>query len=129
MSLFRRALENELINEQLADDEEFVAFDLDGTVAHYDGWIGPDVIGQPIPKTIRLIQAYLEKGVKVKIFTARLAIRSEADRKAIRDAISEWANTHVGQPLESTCIKSPRMIRYYDDRARQVIENDGELVL
>ena len=41
MNLLRLALENQLIEQELSDDnEEYIAFDLDGTAAEYDGWKG-----------------------------------------------------------------------------------------
>jgi len=129
MSLFKMALENQLIENELDDSEEYIAFDLDGTTAKYDGWKGIEHIGEPIEKTVRMIKAFLAKGVKVKFLTARVATADAAERRRAREVIAAWSKEHIGQELEATCIKDRMMVRQYDDRARQVIENEGDVVL
>lgn len=127
--LFRMALENQIIEQELDDEEvEWIAFDLDGTAAEYDGWKGVDHIGAPIPKTINMIKAFLAEGVKVKFLTARVATKDEAERNHAKGVIANWSLEHIGQALEATCIKDRHMVRQYDDRARQVIENEGKVV-
>lgn len=129
MNLLRLALENQLIEQELSDDnEEYIAFDLDGTVAEYDGWKGVEHIGAPIPKTIAMIKAFLAKGVKVKFLTARVATKNSEERELAKSTIAKWSKEHIGQALEATCIKDRMMVRLYDDRARQVIENEGEVI-
>ena len=124
------ALENQLIEQELSgEEEEWIAFDLDGTAAEYDEWRGIEHIGAPIPKTIAMIKAFLAKGVKVKFFTARVATKDDTEREQVKKIIANWATEHIGQALEATCIKDRYMVRQYDDRARQVIENEGEVVL
>lgn len=125
MSLLRLALEQQ-------DDElkagDTVAFDLDGTVAFYNGFKGAEHIGEPIPKAIALIKQFLEMGVEVIIFTARVACDSEVANDTARSYIEEWCVEHIGQKLFVTAMKLQRIKRYYDDRARQVIENLGIVV-
>lgn len=129
MNLLRLALENQLIEQELSDDtEEYIAFDLDGTAAEYDGWKGVEHIGAPIPKTIAMIKAFLAKGAKVKFLTARMATKDQEERELARTTIANWSQEHIGQALEATCIKDRMMVRLYDDRARQVIENEGEVI-
>ena len=129
MNLLRLALENQLIEQELSDDtEEYIAFDLDGTAAEYDGWKGVEHIGAPIPKTIAMIKAFLAKGAKVKFLTARMATKDQEERELARTTIANWSQEHIGQALEATCIKDRMMVRLYDDRARQVIENEGKVV-
>ena len=129
MNLLRLALENQLIEQELSDDnEEYIAFDLDGTAAEYDGWKGVEHIGAPIPKTIAMIKAFLAKGAKVKFLTARMATKDSEERELAKTTIAKWSQEHIGQALEATCIKDRMMVRLYDDRARQVIENEGEVI-
>ncbi len=130
MRLLRMALENELLEQELSkDQEEWIGFDLDGTVAEYDGWQGVTHIGAPIAKTITMIKAFLAQNVKVKIFTARVATTDIEERELAKKVIANWTTEHIGKALEATCIKDRFMVRQYDDRARQVIENEGEVVL
>jgi len=123
-SLFNHAFGFE--SEQ--DIPEWVAFDLDGTVAHYTEWKGIEHIGEPIPATIDLIKKHLEAGDIVKIFTARVSNEDEAENQKARDFIQEYTLKHVGQKLDVTCKKDKGMIKLYDDRAQQVIENTGIVV-
>lgn len=50
-------------------------FDLDGTLAKYDGWKGLDNIGEPIKPMVDLIKQMQAEGKTVKILTARVAPR------------------------------------------------------
>ncbi|MCK4828367.1 hypothetical protein KA005_72225, partial [bacterium] len=102
--------------------EHWFGFDLDGTLAHDNGWKGKDHIGEPIKKTVELIEKYLKDGKKVKIFTARAY-----DKKAI-PPIKAWLKINNLPQLEITNKKDPGMIMLYDDRAVQVRKNTGNLV-
>ena len=97
-------------------------YDLDGTIAEYAGWQGPDHIGKPIPSMIRRIQADLQNGIEVKIFTARASVPD------MIPAIEAWCIQHIGVKLPVTNIKDFGMTCLYDDRARQVLENRGIVV-
>ena len=50
-------------------------FDLDGTLATYDGWKGIDHIGEPVKPMVDLIRKMHDEGKVVKILTARVAPR------------------------------------------------------
>lgn len=50
-------------------------FDLDGTLAKYDGWKGIDHIGEPVKPMVDLIRKMHDEGKVVKILTARVAPR------------------------------------------------------
>lgn len=50
-------------------------FDLDGTLAKYDGWQGLDHIGEPVKPMVELIKRMHDEGKAVKILTARVAPR------------------------------------------------------
>jgi len=133
--LMRRALEEmnktlllSVALEELADVHEggCVAFDLDGTLAHYDGWKGEMHIGEPIAAMVERWKAYRDKGVKCIIFTARYS-EDPAKEMAMKQ-IQAWAHQHLGEIPEITNEKTPNIVRIYDDRARQIIENTGEVV-
>ena len=64
---------------------------------------------------------WIEKGVEVKIFTARAVYKDQV--KLIRDWLAE-----NGLPdLEITNIKTPGMMLIYDDRAVHVRRNEGKI--
>lgn len=56
-------------------------FDLDGTLAVYDKWRGIDHIGEPVEPMVDLLNGMRKEGKVVKILTARVAPRSNTDRK------------------------------------------------
>jgi hypothetical protein len=110
----------------------WVGVDLDGTLAIYDGWEGPEVIGPPVPAMLKLVKDLLKRGRKVKIFTARVTTdgtpeRAEEARKAMF-AIEAWCERHIGQRLEITNVKDFGMAILYDDRCRQVEVNTGRII-
>ena len=55
--------------------EGWYGFDLDGTLAKYDGWKGIDHIGEPVKPMVELIRRMYDEGKFVKIVTARVAPR------------------------------------------------------
>lgn len=105
----------------------WVGVDLDGTLAYYDGWRGPGHIGDPIPRMLDRVRFWLEEGTDVRIFTARVAVASQADEA--RMAITQWCYTHFGRALPVTCEKDPQMIELWDDRAIRVESNTGRMVM
>ncbi len=128
MSLFRESLETGVV--QMPEKKNgWIGFDLDGTIAHYDGWKGVYHIGQPIPSMIERIKSYLQNGYEVRIMTARVCNQqTQEDIVIAREAIEAWTQLHVGQVLAVTNEKDFKMIHLYDDRCRQVIENTGVIV-
>ena len=56
-------------------------FDLDGTLAEYDKWEGIDHIGEPVKRMVDLIKKMHAEGRVVKILTARVAPRANAEYK------------------------------------------------
>jgi hypothetical protein len=100
--------------------------DLDATLARYDGWRGADVVGEPIPLMVERVRGWLDQGIDVRILTAR-ASHDDFTEGGLQ-AIQIWCMRHLGQALPVTCVKDSGMVRLYDDRARQVIPNTGEVV-
>lgn len=106
----------------------WIGVDLDGTLARYDGWVGPCVIGEPVPIMVERVKAWLAAGREVKIFTARASgggRMSLAEVQVVRAAIKAWCVRHIGQELEVTNVKDYRMVELWDDRAVGVIPNTG----
>jgi len=110
---------------RLAKDKQWTGVDLDGTLAEYHGFKGPDIIGDPVPKMVAKVKKWLADGKTVKIFTARAAGKDSS--KAIK-AIKEWCKEHIGEELEVTCEKDHYMDELWDDRAVRVKKNDGTRV-
>jgi hypothetical protein len=97
-------------------------FDLDGTLAFYDGWKGDEHIGDPIPSMVTRVQAYLALGRECRIMTARMSA-GNVERQAF--LIGQWTLKHIGKVLPATCCKDYNMVELWDDRAVQVIPNTG----
>ena len=106
-------------------DGEWVGFDLDKTLAHYTTFKGPTVIGAPIPKMVDRAKQHLKDGDDVRILTARV---SDDKSGATRKAIGDWTEKHLGQRLQVTNRKDSKMKKLYDDRAVQVVPNEGTVV-
>ena len=104
----------------------------DGTLAHYvrGDWDkhGPTHIGEPVPRMVKRVRAWLAEGRDVRIMTARVCPDNERNMEDILHAISVWCKKHVGRILPVTCMKDPDMIILYDDRCIQVEPNTGRLI-
>lgn len=110
-------------------DNGWIGVDLDGTLAHYSGWRGETVIGEPVPAMVDRVKAWLRQGREVRIFTARVwDDEGRRDVVHVRSAIWNWTLEHIGQGLPITNIKDFKMVELWDDRAVQVIPNTGEPV-
>lgn len=103
----------------------YIAFDLDGTLAEYGGWQGPEHIGAPVPKMIERWKQHRAEGHECRIVTARV---SGPEKFAVRYAIRQWCREHLGEEPVVQCEKDYGMVILYDDRARQVIPNTGIVV-
>lgn len=105
----------------------WVGVDLDGTLAHYTGWKGPDHIGAPIPRTVELIRKLLEAGIQVKILTARCGPQTGGGQSAAHAifAIRAWCMKHLGRELSVTNEKDYHLMWLFDDRCSQVVQNSG----
>lgn len=104
----------------------WIGVDLDGTLAHYDGWKGEQHIGEPVPAMAARVRKWLADGLDVRIFTARVAIPDPMGRIKVRKVIDEWTLKYFGQILPVTCRKDYGMIELWDDRAVRVRLNTGE---
>jgi hypothetical protein len=104
----------------------WIGVDLDGTLAHYEGWLGPTHIGDPVKPMLARVRAWLEDGVDVRIFTARVSAADALERSQAEQAINEWCAHHLGRLIPITCVKDFGMVALYDDRAVSVVQNTGE---
>lgn len=104
----------------------WIGVDLDGTLAHYEGWKGINHIGDPIPAMLERVKNWIDEGKTVKIFTARVC-QEFKDDKSITKIIQDWCEFHIGVRLEVTCKKDWGMIELWDDRCVQVELNTGKL--
>jgi hypothetical protein len=95
----------------------WIGVDLDGTLAHYDRWRGPDHVGAPVRRMRRRVVDWLAEGRDVRIFTAR----TEESYPAIR----RWCVMQFHRELPITNVKDFGMVEFWDDRAVQVIPNTG----
>lgn len=102
--------------------EGWYAVDLDGTLAEYDGWKWTGYIGKPIPLMMERVKRWLDKGIKVKIFTARATDPEEIPY------IKKWLSDNGLPELEITNCKDYGTIEIWDDKARRVTINTGEEV-
>lgn len=99
----------------------WIGVDLDGTLAHYDGWKGVEHIGPPVPAMVDRVKAWRAEGREVRIFTARVHDRTTSTVAVIHD----WCETHLGERLPVTNVKDFGMVELWDDRAVAVEINTG----
>jgi len=105
--------------------QHWVGFDLDGTLSRDDGpghFLPPYPLGEPIPEMVAAVRSLLEAGVTVKIFSARAC---EPESVPV---IQAWAEKHGLGRLAVTNAKDFDLIRFYDDRAIQMLPNQGRAV-
>lgn len=111
----------------------WIGVDLDGTLAQYSGWQGPGHIGDPVPLMLMRVKDWLEHGLDVRIFTARVAPESlrcnNQTLSQVRETIWAWCDKHVGRRLPITHEKDLAMIALWDDRATEVVANTGVALL
>ena len=104
------------------EQKRWVGVDLDGTLSRDDAaghFLPPYPLGEPIPEMIAMVQSLLQAGITVKVFSARAC---EPESVPV---IQAWAEKHGLGRLEVTNQKDFDLIRFYDDRAIQVIPNQG----
>ena len=96
----------------------YACVDLDGTIADYAGWRGPDHFGAPLPGVRQALTTLREQGWVLIIFTTR------GDRDRVRGYLERHAipfdfiNENPDQP-PGTYSGKPFAHVYVDDRAVQ----------
>lgn len=108
----------------------WVGVDLDGTLATYNGW-GDGSIGEPVLPMVERVKAMLAEGVEVRIVTARACSKRDLDAGTLALDVTEvakiedWCEKNLGARLKVQFWKDFSMIQLWDDRAVQVIANEG----
>ena len=97
----------------------WIGVDLDGTLARADSWKGMTEIGEPVPLMVRRVRAWIDKGLTVKVLTARAC-----DPAGVA-ATQAWLVAQGLPALEVTDRKDFGMVELWDDRAIQVVHNTG----
>jgi hypothetical protein len=108
----------------LVAGHHWVGFDLDGTLSRTDNpghFAPPYPLGEPVPHMLQTARSLLDAGVTVKIFTAR------ACEPEMVPVVQAWTEKHGLGKLEVTNQKDYNLIRFYDDRAIQIIPNEGKV--
>jgi hypothetical protein len=101
--------------------------DFDGTMAYYDKWEGPEVVGEPIPCMIEKIKKALKDDHEVTVYSARLTASPEYgiyDPKIAKNTIDIFCLENFGQKLPVTNIKGPAD-EFWDDKCKRIILNTG----
>lgn len=107
--------------------KRIIAVDLDGTLAYYDGWKGIEHIGPVIPEVANAIERAQAEGAEVHLFTARVS--DPEDAAEAHQVISKWAEANHFNFASITAVKHKFFSEFWDDRAIQVIKNEGMFVL
>lgn len=110
------------IKQTTKSNKPWYGFDLDGTLAYWDGWKGIQHIGEPIPRMVQRLKDHIAKGDDCRILTARAA-----NPDAI-PFVQEFLVKINVPPLPITNEKDTMMECLYDDRVKQVQPNTGILI-
>ena len=103
--------------------KHWLGIDLDGTLAHFDDWEDIYTIGEPLKIMKDLLLMLHKKGIKIKIFTARVGEGDEAI-----EPIKQWLKKNGLPDLEVTNVKDMYCIEIWDDRVVQIEKNTGRLI-
>lgn len=96
---------------------------LDGTLAYYNVHGNINDIGDPIPNIKEKVLQWIKEGVIIKIFTARAYC--EKNKSFVR----KWLMLNGFPPtIEITNIKGIDCDLIFDDKAREVIMNTGDII-
>lgn len=104
----------------------WIGVDFDGTLVTYTSWNGGG-IGAPVPAMVERVRGWLAEGRDVRIVTARVAGDPD-DAVHQRELVAAWCIEHLGRELPVTCRKDYSLVELWDDRAVQVVPNEGRRV-
>ena len=127
------ALERIMNDVKYADPTKaWIGCDLDGTLAKYDGWKGWQHIGEPVEKMVLKLKSYMERGLTVKIWTARCSkvslARSNVTFEQMAKVIQDWTEKVFGKRLDVVTEKDCDMLFCFDDSIMQVEPNTGNII-
>lgn len=123
-------IKSKMNKEELKKQFDYIGVDFDRTLAYHDDKMTTTKLGDPIPLMLERVKRWIAQGIKVKIFTARVAPRSwepEYDIPAITKDIQDWCEANGLPRLEVTCIKDAFMREIWDDKAVRVLANEGKI--
>jgi len=103
---------------------KWIGVDLDGTLAKYDRWRGPEHIGEPVSIMVLRVKNWLKAGRDVRIFTARIVGPNAYIAKRV---IERWCKRYIGVILPITNRKDQNMEILFDDKAVHVGLNTGRI--
>jgi len=107
----------------------WIGVDLDRTLATYERWEGPGVIGEPVPEVVEAVRYALTLGYEVRVFTARVSPSHHPNEILVAIvAIRDWTTRVFGRELKATFVKDADMIEVWDDRAVGVEPNTGRFL-
>lgn len=132
----RKMKDDNAVRRERLKHSGWIGVDFDGTLAHYDKWVGWNVFGKPIPAMVRRVRQWLDEGREVRILTARVGVEPDDvcrchvtgesyTNAQMASAVQDWTEKHLGERLTITCVKDAAMIELWDDRAVQVVANTG----
>ncbi len=94
-----------------------VAIDLDGTIAHYDGFKGEDIIGDPLPGAREFINILITSGFEIIIHTTR---GSEVTKRWLEVHEIPYHFINDNPRIRGGNQGKPIAVAYVDDRAVNV---------
>jgi hypothetical protein len=110
--------------------QKLIGIDFDSTLAHYEHWTTASDVGAPIPAMVEQVKQAMAQGDQFAIFTARANPGDGSYEQMLSAteamlAIADWSQKVFGMLLPVTHEKSRFFDEIWDDRARQVVENEG----
>jgi hypothetical protein len=121
-----KVVTKESINEK---HQRTICYDLDGTLAEYNGWQGEEVIGEPIKNIVVDLKKEKENGSKIIIHTSRINLELHPDYTLEEqvELVKNWLNKN-GIPYDEIWqgIGKPMADRYVDDHS--VVVKDGKIM-
>lgn len=115
---------------RLADGPNgWIGVDFDRTLSQrgHDG--GNNMPGPAVPEMVARVKRWLDQGINVRIFTARVApLPTETGwfpPEEQHKILEAWCLEHLGQVLPITCSKDYFMKELWDDAVVAVEENTG----
>ena len=118
--------------QMYTNGKKWIGVDLDGTLAHDEGFVGFEYIGNPIPEMVERVKFWLSIGKDVRIFTARVSEPSDGKINEFYNPakavvwIDKWCINVFGRTLPVTNIKDADCEQIWDDKAIGVLKNTGK---
>lgn len=104
--------------------KETIAFDLDGTLAHYTEWKGLDHIGDPLPGTVKVVNKLVDLGYDVVIFTTRTNPEQNKEPvEQLKQRIYVWLDDNGFSSEVRVTEYKPIALLYVDDHCMGIEAN------